>query len=204
VFYAGWHAVDLMKDRAHDERQPSPEIAATTPAPAPAPANLVGVVHDYDNPIVITGKPILAAAPLAVDDRNAIAIYALDAKSGKPLKIDLNGVVTPAGTNPFVNAGPHPDKLPPQQAVDPGGNKFVIDRAEHCIDVYRSRVRVKQIGIGSIVDPTCVQIDRNLHVYVIDNHRLIKLDPLPTVREWEDSHRGVQTQPNGDSGSASR
>jgi hypothetical protein len=116
------------------------------------------------------------------------------------LQIELSGKVKPAEVDEFIKPAAPPAKPPLQFAIDPSGHRWVINRTERCIDVYQGRTRIKQIGMGILFDPTAIVVDHNAYLYIIDRHKLIKLEPLPTQEEWEQNHKDVLPQPNDESG----
>jgi len=160
------------------------------------PPKPTDTIRTFGDPVIITKKPILAASPISVNDSTGhIYVYGLDAKTGKMLQIDLDGKVQPVTNLEYRKPGPPPDKLPLQFAIDASGHRFQINNTDRCIDEYQASTRIQRIAQGSLFAPTSVAVDNYGNVYVVDQHKLIKLEPLPTAEEFNESHKAMMPQP---------
>lgn len=162
--------------------------------PPPPPPKLTDGKLEYTIPVSIPGVSTIRVqdAPLAMDPNDSV--YVVDARDGRTLKVDKLGKLTtvppppsgrrrPAAQDDFsVPSGPPPIYL----AFDASGNRYQTNPATKSIDKYRGPSRVEQIAKGLLKAPASIAVDSFGQIYVIDNHRLLKIEanlPLEDQRK---------------------
>jgi len=163
-----------------------PPLPQAPPPPKPTDGKL-----EYTVPVSIEGVSTIQVqdAPLVIDPNDNV--YVVDAKEGRVLKVDKQGKMEtvpppPSGRRRPVSqddfaapSGPPPIYL----AFDASGNRYQTNPLTKSIDKYRGPSRVEQIAKGLLKAPASLAVDSFGQIYVIDNHRLLKIEATPPLEE---------------------
>ncbi|MCW3097045.1 MAG: Serine/threonine protein phosphatase [Chthonomonadaceae bacterium] len=142
-------------------------------------------LHTYGAPKLMTTKEVQDACLLVDEQGNPMVA----SRNGNLIRVRSNGAVDLLGGT-FPSLPPVPDTHRPSVgparadfALDPNGNLFAIDAETKSIQIFsKSGTRVGyDIGATKLKSPVRIAVNPDDVIFVIDNHKLYRIEPATTT-----------------------